>query len=104
VLIFRVDPVPQLWPEARILLQQLAYPEALLGDRALPIRAAFQGLHLPFQKMQDQPRQPALDNAPFAFGHILDLLGNVIQVGLRHTARTQQFGVSHSPLREVPLI
>src|ERR1022692_149314 len=56
VLIFLVDPVRQLLPEARILLQQLANPEALLGDRTLPVRTPLHGLYLPFQKVLNQPR------------------------------------------------
>src|ERR1017187_6464583 len=67
VLIFLVDPVRQLLPEARILLQQLANPE-LLGDRTLPVRTPLHGLYLPFQKVLKQPRLAALHCAPFAFG------------------------------------
>jgi hypothetical protein len=52
----------------------------------------------------DEPRQAVLHGAPFAFGHVLDFLGDVVQIGLRDAAGAQQFGVSHSPLREVPII
>src|ERR1039458_3951449 len=49
VLIFLVDHSRDPLPEARILLQQLANPEALLGDRTLPVRTPLHGLYLPLE-------------------------------------------------------
>jgi hypothetical protein len=61
-------------------------------------------LYLPFQEVRKQSLESIAYFALIAFAHVLELLGNMLYVGLRQLSLTQELGIAHRPLKEVLVV
>jgi hypothetical protein len=61
-------------------------------------------LDLPLQQVLQQDLQPALQFAPLALAHVLDLLRDVLDVRLIESPCPKQRGIALSPLEEVAIV
>ena len=73
-------------------------------DEGSPVSWAARGLLPPFQQVSDKLHGRSIDVPPVAFPQVLDLPGNVLDVGLAETAGAQQMSASLSPLHEVRVV